>query len=121
MFTPLFDRKGLNQGFIENTPEQIIYLHTGEAVAYLIDNSKIYGFNGLHLGWFVHGTLYNTFGIKEGFIKDTCPRPPQLKNQPFKAHKMQPRVKRVASMATPMFKLGHSEGSFEVFLKRGQL
>ncbi len=46
--------------------------------------------------------LYNnTFGIKEGFIKDTCPRPPQLKNQPFKAHKMQPRVKRVASMATP--------------------
>jgi hypothetical protein len=57
----LFDAEGKAVAYIHADDGLIMYLWSGEPVAYLVDDS-VYGFNGKHLGWFQKGAVYDDDG-----------------------------------------------------------
>jgi hypothetical protein len=50
--------------FIAQTPTDgpVVFLWSGQPVAYLAEGGSIYGFNGRHLGWWRRGTVYDHEG-----------------------------------------------------------
>jgi hypothetical protein len=69
----LFDRDGKPVAFISMDYDARIYQWNGTGVAYIYDESHIYGVNGKHLGWFIDGVIYDNNGKRAGFISSTCP------------------------------------------------
>jgi hypothetical protein len=51
-----------------------VYIWNGDPVGYLSgsdDRFSIYGFNGTHLGWFIHGMVLDHKGNFVGFTRET--------------------------------------------------
>jgi hypothetical protein len=116
----LFNAWGEPVAYISEGSRKTIFLWDGHPVAYLYGH-HVYGFNGLHLGWFINGVVYDTAGNRIGFTATTAPlpasqEPPKAKK--YALAKMEPRQE-----APPLPDLGYnfSEGDFEAFLKRGQV
>ena len=68
----LFNSKGEPVAYISDDLSKVIYLWDGHPVAYLY-SYHIYGFNGIHLGWFIDGIVYDPSGDRIGFTSTTCP------------------------------------------------
>jgi hypothetical protein len=116
----LFNSWGEPVAYISEKARNSIFLWDGRAVAYLYGH-HIYGFSGLHLGWFINGVVYDPEGKRIGFTSSTAPlpaaqAPPKAKRQALS--KMEPKQK-----APPLPDLGFtsSEEDFEAFLKRGEV
>src|SRR6266704_371891 len=80
----LFDGRRQAVAYIASDADLTIYLWSGKPVAYL-EGEDIYGFNGKHLGWFLHGVVYDPDGhivaaVPEAFKSPVAP-------PPFKAFK----------------------------------
>lgn len=64
----LFDSVGEAVAYIDTSDDATICLWPGKPVAYL-DDKSIYGFNGMHLGWFDQGVIRDHNGNGVGFIQ----------------------------------------------------
>mgnify|MGYP006935325233 CR=1 FL=1 len=80
----LFGALGEPVAYIEDDNEKTIFSFNGEPLAYINENN-IYGFNGIHLGWFEDQIIWDHLGQQVGFTKNTCPRFTQF--EPFKGFK----------------------------------
>ncbi|MGF7131428.1 hypothetical protein P3T40_002910 [Paraburkholderia sp. EB58] len=83
--TTLFDSAGTPVAYIDHADEDTIYAFSGEPLAYLEGGEHIYGFNGVHMGWFQDGVLWDPSGSRAGFTSTACPV--FTKFEPFKAFK----------------------------------
>jgi hypothetical protein len=115
----LFNSQGKPVAYIAEGARKIIFLWDGHPVAYVYGH-HVYGFNGLHLGWFINAVVYDADGKRIGFTASTSPfpaaqEPPKAKK--YALSKMEPKQE-----APPLPDLGFtsSEEDFEAFLKRGQ-
>ena len=68
----IFDGRGRPVAYIADDGENSIYLWSGHAVAYIV-NENVYGWNGHHLGWFIDGVIYDLHGRNVGSIQEKCP------------------------------------------------
>ena len=85
METTLFDRYGVPKAYIDEE-KNFIYIWHGKAIAY-IDDEKVYGWKeGIHLGWFIDGILYDLKGTRVGYLGDKCPVTPH--SEPSKPTKL---------------------------------
>jgi len=118
METTLFDGGGHAVAYIADDGENSIYLLSGYAVAYVV-NEKIYGWNGHHLGWFINGVVYNLNGRKVGSIRERCSFVMHV--EPIKHAKYSKYAKssRQAPYTRPDLGNSYSDESFDEFLKRG--
>ncbi|MBW2311864.1 MAG: hypothetical protein JRF35_12460 [Deltaproteobacteria bacterium] len=116
----LFNSWGEPVAYISNDRKKIIFLWDGHPVAYLYGH-HVYGFNGLHLGWFINGVVYDAEGNRIGFTSTTCPLP--AAQEPPKAKKYAVAKMESRQEAPPLPDLGFnlSEENFEDFLKAGYL
>jgi mRNA-degrading endonuclease RelE of RelBE toxin-antitoxin system len=80
----MFGRNGEPIAYVATDDDSTIYSFAGEPLAYL-DNDNVYGFNGMHLGWFEDGVLWNHQGQKVGFTQRTSPVFTRF--EPFKGFK----------------------------------
>jgi hypothetical protein len=67
----IFDKNGDAKAYIAD--DLTIYLWDGNPVAYLYKSGSdwhVYGFNGVHLGWYVDGIIYDNNGYTVGAQKD---------------------------------------------------
>lgn len=115
----LFDSKGVATAYIAEDGEATIYLWRGEAVAY-VHSDHVYGFNGLHLGWFDDGIVRDAKGECVGFVKTKCPV--VTKVEPVKKVKKVKKVKSVrkVSPVRPVNRIAISAIPFLLFLQQGQ-
>ncbi len=116
----LYSVNGEPVAYISDALTKAIYLWDGHPVAYLYDY-HVYGFNGLHLGWFIDGIVYDADGKRVGFTSTYCPVPVHKatgKAKKYPADKAGPRYE-----PPPLPNLGfdYSSEDFEEFLKRGQV
>ena len=114
----LFDGKGYPVAYLEDDGERIIYLWSGHAVAYFV-NERIYGWNGNHIGWYSEGVVYDVRGQRVGSIGDKCPRALQVLRVKAAKRARPPKFARLSEHQRPDFRHGYSEQSFEAFLKEG--
>ena len=85
MEVTLFDKYGVPKAYIDEETN-VIYLWNGKTIAY-IENEKVYGWKeGVHLGWFIDGILYDLKGVRVGFTNDKCPVTPH--SEPLKPTKL---------------------------------
>lgn len=118
METTLYDYSGSAVAYVTDDSEHSIYLWDGYAVAYILDE-KVYGWNGVHLGWFVGGIAYDTSGYRVGSVKEKCQSVTQV--QPVKYVKNVKNVKNVryAAHAKPSLSSSYSNQSLREFLESG--
>ncbi|MDM1384583.1 hypothetical protein HX024_18140 [Myroides marinus] len=116
----LFNVDGTPQAYIVHNDDKTIYLWNGTPVAYLSDNSTIYGFNGKHLGWYEDGIVRNLNGKKNGFNKKSLPV--YAKYEPYKSYKKYKPYKsyKQYSKYKPYYKISKSDISLEIFLNQGK-
>ena len=69
----LFNKRGDPVAYISDDYRKTIYLNDGSPVAYLYNQSHVYGVNGRHLGWWIEEIIYNHDGERIGFTYGTCP------------------------------------------------
>lgn len=81
----LFGRNGDPQAYVAYGDGSTIYSFEGEPLAYVDENMNIYGFNGVHLGWFEDDVVWDHSGYRVGFTAKTCPVYRQF--EPFKGFK----------------------------------
>ncbi len=92
-------------------------MFNGKPVAY-IDDERIYGFNGKHLGWFIRKrVMYDSGGLCIGFTSISCPATTLI--EPKKSAKQVKPVKsvKVAAPEQPDFLLSKSEDKLLDFLQ----
>jgi hypothetical protein len=114
----LLDTRGNAVAYIADDGEASIYLWSGHAVAYLVQE-KVYGWNGQHLGWFDSGIMRDLKGAQVGFTRDTCPVTP--KTEKTKRTKRTKRTKstRRTSKTRASNKTSKSTVPLDVFLQGG--
>lgn len=117
METTLYDKHGQPTAYIA-TDKETIYLWNGKAAAYIQDD-KVFGFNGRHLGWTKTGVFYTQAGERIGFRSDKCPA--ARHTSPVKCIIQEKRVKALRQVARirPILQLGLAEESFSEFLSKG--
>ena len=76
-----YDSRGSATAYLDLSAGLTFYLWSGEAVAYLDDDS-LYGFNGKHLGWYQNGLVYDRSGgvvaaPASAFSEPLSPAPPR--------------------------------------------
>jgi len=108
----LFNSQGTPVAYIAEGTRKIIFLWDGH---------HIYGFNGLHLGWFIKAVVYDADGKMIGFTSSTAPLP--AAQEPPKAKKYALSKIEPKQEPPPLPDLGFtsSEEDFEAYLKRGQV
>ena len=116
----LFNSWGEPVAYISEEARKTLFLWDGHPVAYLYGH-HVYGFNGLHLGWFLNGVVYDSEGKRIGFTSATSPlpasqEPPKAKR--FALSKMEPKQE---APPLPELEFTNSEEDFEAFLKRGEV
>lgn len=116
----LYNVDGIPQAYIAHNDDNTIYLWNGTPVAYLSDNSTIYGFNGKHLGWYEDGIVRNLNGEKNGFNKQSLPV--YAKYEPYKSYKKYKPYKsyKQYSKYKPYYKMSKSNISLESFFNEGK-
>lgn len=117
----LFNKNGEAVAYITDDYNQTIYLTDGHPVAYLYEDTHIYGINGRHLGWFTDDIVFNNKGERIGFTSYTCPNP--IAKEPVKAERLyRDEIKpRWAAPPFPKLSFDYAAMDFEVFLKEGQV
>jgi hypothetical protein len=116
----LFDAWGKPVAYISTHPRNVIFLWDGRPVAFLYGR-HIYGFTGVHLGWFIDGVVYDADGKRIGFTASTSPLP--ACQEPPKAKKRAVAKRGPRQEAPPLADLefGYSEQDFESFLRKGEV
>jgi hypothetical protein len=114
----LYDDTGHPIAYIAEGNEQSIYLWSGHAVAYLVEEN-VYGWNGQHLGWFVSGVLHDLQGFRVGSIGAKCLY--GFYGEPGKYGKYGQYAKygRYAAYGRPGFSSSYGAQTLEDFLKSG--
>lgn len=116
----LYDQNGKPIAYTEN--EKDIYLFQGKPVAYINDN-KVFGFNGLHLGWFENGWIRDINGQCVLFTSKAQggPRKPARKIKPIKKVKKIKPIKKIqkTSKTKSTFSSSWSNLNGEEFLLKG--
>lgn len=120
METNLYDSNGNAVAYIVDDAEHSIYTWDGHAVCYLV-NDLVYGWNGLHLGWFIDGVIYDQYGYRVGFDQTKCPS--HLKWAPLKSLKYLKTLKSLRSLPyiRPWLTRNMSNMSLSDFLNRGAI
>jgi hypothetical protein len=118
----LFDSTGNAVAYIAE--DDTIYMWSGMPVVYLEegpgDASSIYGFNGLHLGWFVAGIVRDHSGLRVGGVRGAIGS--STKFTPFKGFKQFKPFKSFKQFAPsrPSLSSQWASQSFEAFLHQGR-
>jgi hypothetical protein len=68
-----YNKEGKAVAYLAEDYRRTIFLLDGSAVAYLFEESHIYGVNGRHLGWFKDEVIYDNDGSRVGFTSSTSP------------------------------------------------
>jgi len=117
--TTLFDKKGHPAAYISADFRQTIFLWSGIPVAYIYAEEYIYGINGLHLGWFRDGILFNNSGERIGFTFSNCPvavAKVPAKGKKQAVEKVRPRWH---AQSHPKFLVNFADQDLEDFLSEG--
>jgi hypothetical protein len=100
-----------------------VYLWSGQPVAYLYsergrDGLDVYGFNGKHLGWFVHGIIRNHDGDAECAVRGIIVSP---KLEPLKSLKELKPLKSLRDLEPlrPIFSRSWANTPCRIFLGEG--
>lgn len=114
----LFDNNGSPIAYVADDGNATIYMWDGTAVAY-IREEHVYGFNGVHLGWFDNGVVRDSQGAPVGFVKQMCPKVTSV--EPVKKEKKVKKTKSARKVAPvrPVDKTSTSSVSLKVFLMSG--
>lgn len=64
----IYNAKGIAKAYV-TTEDAVIYLWSGEPVAWISQANAIFGFNGKHLGWFDEGVILDLNGDCVGYFK----------------------------------------------------
>ena len=117
----LFNKDGDPIAYITDDYDKTIYLWEGFPVAYLYDDQYVYGFNGLHLGWFIDDILFDNDGNRIGFTIGSCPV--AVAKEPVKNEKYPKDEIRSRWKASPLPHLGFdfADQDLAAFLKEGQV
>jgi len=120
METTFFDKNGEAVAYIMDDYNNTIFLMDGHPVAYLYEDSNIYGINGRHLGWLTEDIIFDHDGKRIGFTSHSCPVP--IGNEPAKAERYYKDEIRPRWAVPPFPKLSFdfAAKNFKVFLKEGQ-
>ena len=106
--------------YISGEARKIIFLWDGHPVAYLYGH-HVYGFNGLHLGWFLNDVVHDSEGKRIGFTSSTAPLPPAQEPPKAKRYALSKMGPRQEAPPLPELRFSNSEEDFEAFLKRGEV
>ena len=118
----LFNSDGEPVAYIAD--DLTIYMWSGEPTAYLsTENSggagfNVYGFNGHHLGWFVHGIIWDHDGDASCGLKSVVASP---RYEPYKAYKQYKPYKgyKEYEPAKPAFSRTWSDTPCSLLLREG--
>jgi len=115
----LFGKSGDPQAYISAPEGNTVYSFGGEPLAYIDAKNNIYGFNGVHLGWFEDDVVWDQKGLRVGFTSKTCPVFTQF--EPFKGFKRFKPFKAFKQFAPfkPFKSQVFSESDLIEFLRRG--
>lgn len=114
----LFDKMGHPVAYMEDDGERIVYLWSGHAVAYFVED-RIYGWNGNHIGWFSEGVAYDLRGERVGSVGGKCPRALQATRVKGPKYARSAKFARRPEHKRPDFRNTYSEQDFVEFLKEG--
>jgi hypothetical protein len=116
-----YNKAGEAVAYVAEDYRRTIYLWEGLAIAYLFEESHIYGINGKHLGWFRDEIVYDNDGVRVGFTSNTCPVP-IAKNRP-KGEKAPAEEIRPRWSAPPLPKLSFQTAGQDLvdFLNQGRV
>jgi hypothetical protein len=115
----LYSANGGPVAYISDGLTKAIYLWDGHPVAYLYDY-RVYGFNGLHLGWFIDTIVYDPDGKRIGFTSTSCPVPVYKETGKAKKYPADKPGPRHEPAPLPHLGFDYSSEDFEEFLKKGQ-
>lgn len=113
-----YDSRARATAYIEASSGLVIYLWSGEPVAYL-DRESIFGFNGTHLGWYHDGLIYDHDGqivVAPGSAFQRNPGPPPPRS--LKSLKPLKGLKELKPLK-PLFGMTWSTLPARVFFLRG--
>ena len=116
----LYNANGEPVAYISDAPTKAIYLWDGHAVAYLYDY-HVYGYNGLHLGWFLDNIVYDSEGKRIGFTSTSCPLPVYKETGKAKKYPLDKAGPRYEPPPLPDLSFDYSSEDFEEFLRKGQV
>lgn len=115
----LYDINGNAIAYIDYSDQNTIYLWNGVPVDYLDNSNAIYGFNGMHIGWYDQGYVRDLNGYIVGSNRQKCrvlTRIPPLKSlkhlKPLKSLQQLRKMK-------PIYKLSYSSIPLPQFLTLG--
>ena len=120
METTLYDGHGHPIAYIADDDEHSIYLWSGPAVAYIVDEN-LFGWNGRHLGWFVDGVLYNLKGYRVGSVRNKCSHAVYEGHAKYAKYIKHAKHARYAASARPTLKLSYSNEDLSGLLKQGMV
>jgi hypothetical protein len=115
----LYSVNGEPVAYISDGWTKAVYLWDGHPVAYLY-GYHVYGFNGLHLGWFIDAIMYDPDGKRIGFTSTSCPVPVYKETGKAKKYPADKAGPRCEPPPLPDLSFGYSSEDFEEFLRRGQ-
>ena len=116
----LYNANGEPVAYISGGLTKAIYLWDGHPVAYLNDY-HVYGFNGLHLGWFIDAIMYDADGKRIGFTSKSCPVPVYKETGKAKKYPADKAGPRCEPPPLPDLGFDYSSEDFEEFLRKGQV
>lgn len=119
----LFNSDGEAIAYVDSEDDDLtIYLWGGKPVAYLYKEGgefHVYGFNGIHLGWFIDGIIRDHKGNAVGATENATTMYTQY--EPYKGYKEYKPYKnyREYSPYKPYLTSSWSSMNFKLFLLRG--
>ena len=81
----------------------------------------VYGYNGLHLGWFLDNIVYDSEGKRIGFTSTSCPIPVYKETGKAKKYPLDKAGPRTEPPPLPDLGFDYSSEDFEEFLRKGQV
>lgn len=116
----LFDISGVPVAYLDHNDFNTIYLWNGNPVSYIDDANRIYGFNGMHLGWFENGYVRNLQGMIVGYNRNACPVLTKL--EPLKSLKKIKPLKSLKQLSRlkPIFSKTQASEYLTLFLSKGR-
>ena len=117
----LFDKDGNAIAYFSDDYNASIYLWDGSPVAYLHDDSHIFGFNGRHLGWFIDEIIYDNSGQRIGFTSSSCPVPTAKEPVKSKKYPMDQIQSKWNAPPLPSLSFNSALQDLADFLKQGRV
>ncbi len=117
----LYDKDGDATAYFSDDYNSTIYLWDGSPVAYLSEDSHVYGINGRHLGWFIDEIIYDNSGQRIGFTSSSCPVPAAkepVKSKKYPMDQIQPKWN---APPLPSLSFNFALQDLADFLKEGQV